>query len=110
MEVICINGSFDKDTLSIYDKYKVKTPQENTLYNIRGVYRHTTGRVGILLEELINPTVPYTHPIMGEKWMEPTWNIERFRHLDTSPILEEELSVLEREPQRISCINYEQDN
>lgn len=110
MDVICVNGHFNEETLKIYDKYGVKTPIENSLYNIRGVFRHTSGKIGILLEELINPFVPYNHPILGQKWMEPTFYIERFRHLDMTPILEEELEVLERDPQRISCINYQQDD
>lgn len=107
MEIICINGQFDSDTLTIYKQYSVQCPIEQSLYNIRGIYRHTTGKIGILLEELINPPVPFTHPVLGQKWMEPTWNIERFRHLDNTPILEEELKIEERDPQRISCINYE---
>lgn len=107
MDIICINGSFDNDTLAIYKKYGVTTPEQEKLYNIRGVYRHTTGKVGILLEEIMNPTVPFQHPVLGKKWMEPTWNIERFRHLDSTPILDEELTIFERDPQRISCINYD---
>lgn len=108
MDAICVDSKFDKQALAIYEKYGVTTPIEQSLYTTRGVFRHTTGRVGILLEELMNPQVPFEHPILGTKWMEPTWAIERFRHINGTPILEEEFTIEERDPQRIGCINYEE--
>lgn len=99
MDIICVNGKFDSDTLAIYKKYRVVTPKDDKLYNIRGIFKHTIGKVGILLEELVNPQVPFKHPILGDNWMEPTWDLNRFRHLDGSTITREELADLEKELQ-----------
>lgn len=99
MDIICVDAKFDGNTLDIYKKYGVVIPKADKLYNIRGIFKHTIGKVGILLEEIVNPQVPFKHPILGDKWMEPTFNSERFRHLDGSSITREELTDLEKELQ-----------
>lgn len=101
MDVICINSTFPSEWLDIYRKHGVIPPTKETLYTIRSARRHTTGRIGVLLEELVNPSVPMIHPILGKQWMEPTWAIERFRHLNNTPITEEEIREFITTPQYI---------
>jgi len=91
MDILCINDKFSTDVLEFYKVHKVVTPKKDSFYVIRNTIRHTTGEIGILLEEIINPKVPVKHPILGVTQMEPSWNSNRFVHLDGTPILEEEL-------------------
>lgn len=90
-EYICVNASFDRETLAFYAQFKVSTPVEDKMYNFREVRRHSNGQVGVLLEEIKNPNVPYTHPILGVTEGEPTFNINRFRTLSGDVLNAEEL-------------------
>lgn len=91
MDIICIDDKFEPNVLEFYKIHKVSIPVENSFYNIRGTIRHTTGEIGVLLDEIKNPKVPVVHPILGITYMEPSWRSSRFAHLDGSPILEDEL-------------------
>ena len=94
MEVICVNANFQAPVLAFYVEHGVKTPQQDQLYTIRQVKRHTTGETGLLLAEIQNPDVPVRHPVLGETWVEPTFNINRFRTLADQPIRQEELELV----------------
>lgn len=91
MEVICTNDKFPAPVLAFYAEFGVKTPVKDTLYTIRQVKQHTTGETGVLLNEIQNPDVPVKHPVMGEVWFEPTFNINRFATLLGQPVRQEEL-------------------
>jgi hypothetical protein len=67
-----------------------RPPKGPALYH-RQVKRHTTGETGVLLNEIQNPDVPVKHPVMGEVWFEPTFNINRFATLLGQPVRQEEL-------------------
>ena len=60
------------------------------------VLRPAPGKVGLLLEELVNPKVPIDHPILGKIMYEPNWDIERFRTLSQQPITKEMLEVISK--------------
>lgn len=91
MEVLCVDGTFKIDQLKFYEKHGVSTPQAEKLYSIRSVIKNSNGKVGILLEELKNPLIPFKHPILGITQNEPNWDLTRFRKLDGSPISKEEV-------------------
>lgn len=91
MDVICSDGKFNEQALTVYKKYGVVTPEQESFYNIREVFTHSNGKVGITLEEIKNPQIPFPHHILGQSWMEPTWDIKRFRHLNGDSITREEL-------------------
>ena len=93
MEILCVNGKFPAPVLAFYAEFGIQTPKEETIYTIRQVKRHTTGETGVLLAEIQNPDVPVRHPVLGETWFEPTFNINRFRTLLGEPIRQEELEL-----------------
>ncbi len=81
MEVICIDGTFSQEQLNFFRLYGIALPQEGSLYSIRDVVQHTTGDVGVRLEEIVNPVTPCSHPVLGAVFLEPTFNIKRFSTL-----------------------------
>ena len=91
MEVICTNDSFPAPVLAFYAEFGIQTPKRDKMYTVRQVKRHTTGDTGVLLNEIKNPDVPVKHPVMGEVWFEPTFNINRFATLMGQPVRQEEL-------------------
>lgn len=91
MEVICTNDSFPAPVLAFYAEFGVKTPKQDQLYSVRQVKRHTNGETGLLLNELPNPEVPVRHPVLGEVWFEPTFNVTRFATLLGQPVKQEEM-------------------
>lgn len=91
MEVICVNDQFAAPVLAFYAQHGVQTPKRDTVYTIRQVKRHTTGETGVLLAEIQNPEVPVAHPVLGETWFEPTFNVNRFATLLGEPVRQEEL-------------------
>ncbi len=91
MEIICTNDKFPGPVLVLYAELGVKTPIKDQLYTVRQVKRHTNGETGVLLNELVNPDVPVRHPVLGEVWFEPTFNINRFATLLGQPVRQEEL-------------------
>ena len=91
MEVICINDTFPAPVLAFYAEFGVQAPKKDQLYTIRMVKRHTHGETGVLLHEIKNPEVPVKHPVLGEIWFEPTFNINRFATLMGQPVKEEEM-------------------
>ncbi|WP_266368399.1 hypothetical protein [Tellurirhabdus rosea] len=94
MEVICVNDLFPPPVLAFYAEFGVKTPSKDKMYTVRAAKRHTTGETGLLLSEIQNPDVPVKHPVLGEVWVEPTFNINRFRTLLGEPVREEELELV----------------
>ena len=94
MEVICTNDTFAPPVLAFYAEFGIKTPVKDKMYTIRQVKRHTTGETGVLLNEIQNPDVPVKHPVLGETWFEPTFNINRFATLMGQPVREEELEMV----------------
>lgn len=69
--VECINDSFPPECL----KYIKNFPKKGNYYTIRKVVEYNSGKIGLLLEELINPIAPNLN-------VEPTFNIKRFKVLD----------------------------
>lgn len=91
MELICINADFPQEWLKIYKENNVKIPELSGIYTIRKLITHTTGKVGILLNEIVNKPIKINHPILKESYIEITWNLERFRTLMGHPPKKEEI-------------------
>lgn len=94
IDVVCVNDTFPEEYQKIYSEYGIETPKKGVMYTIRAAIRHSTGDIGVLLEEIKNPDIPYRHPILGQQKMEPTWSIKRFRHLDGSFLTADEVREL----------------
>lgn len=80
-EIICVDGNFTPEALKFYNEFGVITPEQDKIYNIRAVIINSNGKTGLLLEELVNPKVPFISPILGQVMNEPNWDINRFRTL-----------------------------
>jgi hypothetical protein len=90
MEILCIDNKFSPDQLQFYSIHKVVVPSI-TMYGIRDIIINSTGKVGLLLEELVNPKVPIKHPLLGFAKTEPNWDKNRFAKLDGTEITEEDI-------------------
>lgn len=95
-QIICIDDQFAPDFLAFYAQYGVVHPKEGKIYTPREVVKHSTGNIGLLLEELRNPEVPIIHPVLGSVMREPTWKISRFAHLNGTPLTKEEVKKWDR--------------
>lgn len=95
MEIICVNDQFPAPVLAFYAEFGVQTPKQDQLYSVRSSKRHTNGETGVLLSEIQNPDVPVAHPVLGQVWFEPTFNINRFRTLLGEPVRQEEIEAVE---------------
>lgn len=93
-DIICTNSVFKPEILAFYQQHGVKTPIENKVYRVRSV-RHNSvdGKTGLLLEELVNPHVPFSHPVLGIQSTEPSWDSKRFSTLLGQPLKKEDLKV-----------------
>ena len=80
-EIICVDGNFTPEALRFYAEHGVIPPEQDKIYNIRAVIINSNGKKGLLLEELVNPKVPFISPALGEVMNEPNWDINRFRTL-----------------------------
>lgn len=105
-QVICINANFPSDTLAFWKIHSVQYPQQDKIYSIRDVVRHSNGDVGLWLTEIINPTVPIKHPVLGIIQMEPTFSIKRFAHLDSSPLTWGELREMVKQANLNKLLNF----
>lgn len=87
--VVCINDKFPPEqAIRIPNK-----PKQDRSYIIRKItYHQSKGLIGILLEEITNPLIP--HPILG--WIEPDFNIDRFRKIDDLPEIGEIMEEVEK--------------
>ena len=85
-DVICVDATFTPEQLAFYKVWGVEHPEQDKIYSVREVKRHSNGNVGLLLNEIINPEVPVISPILGEIWIETTWKISRFRTLNNDKI------------------------
>jgi hypothetical protein len=92
MEVICTNDNFRRLFWRFMPNLVYRRLNAINVYTIRQVKRHTTGDTGrTMLNEIQNPEVPVKHPVMGEVWFEPTFNINRFATLMGQPVKQEEM-------------------
>jgi len=91
VEIICVDDTFRIDQKEYWKKHNVKHPIKDEIYTIRDVIKHTNGKTGIMLNEIINPKILINHPILGYSKRETTWNIDRFRKLNGDIISKEEL-------------------
>ncbi len=81
-EVICINDKFDKEPAEFFSMHGVTLPEKGKIYHVREVVNHTINKVGLRLEEIVNPRVPTAHPILGMINIEPSFCQTRFSLLN----------------------------
>lgn len=96
-EVVCIDDVYSADTLAFWALHGVQHPRKDGLYNVAEVVRHTTGDIGVRLEEIQNPLVPIMHPILGKQMLNVSFSIKRFRTLIGDSISKEEIENLIKE-------------
>lgn len=93
MEVICIDGKFAPRSIELIPN----RPAEGHIGMIRDVQNLPDGRIGIWLDNIHNPEIELD--FRPGFLIEPTFNIERFRHLDGTQITLKELKVLSKQIQ-----------
>jgi hypothetical protein len=96
-QLICIDANFPAEWLEIYKKSDVQIPVVDTIYTVREIITHTTGKIGVLLNEIVNPPIEINHPVLGKSYREVTWNLERFRTLMGHPPKKEEIQEFIKE-------------
>jgi len=93
MDLICINDTYTSDCLAFYKQFGVVVPKKDKLYSIRGT-ENVRGKVGIFLNEIVNPSVPIKSILSGTIHREPSFGSFRFTTLLGEPIKEEELQTI----------------
>ena len=97
MDLICINDIYPLETLKFWEEYGVNYPIKDKIYSLRTSQRHTNGRIGIRVNEIINPAIPVKHPILTQITVEPTFNISRFATLTGEILTKEMVEQVENE-------------
>ena len=97
MDLICRNDTYSPDTLEFWAKNGVNYPIKDKLYSLRNSQRHTNGKIGIRVNEIINPAIPVKHPILTQITVEPTFNISRFATLTGETLTKEMVEQVENE-------------
>jgi hypothetical protein len=69
--VECVNDNFPPESLLFINNF----PKKKNYYTVREIVEYSSGKIGLLLEEIINPILPNLD-------VEPTFNISRFKILD----------------------------
>lgn len=72
--VECINDAFNEKQKELI----VFLPDRGKLYMVRSVEEHHNKKVGIRLEEIVNPP----SVVLNGVHIEPTFDMERFREVD----------------------------
>jgi hypothetical protein len=91
MEVICINDKYPAETLDFWTVFGVSHPIIDKMYTIRESLRHFDGSIGVRVEEIVNPTVPIKHPVLGTIEYEPTFALNRFAKLNGDLLQKEDV-------------------
>lgn len=95
MEVIYINDNYPLQVLAWYQKNGIQRPVLNKIYSIRDLIKSSVfEKTGVLLNEVVNPKIGITHPILGRVFMEPNFNIERFTDLQGNKLTKEEIQKI----------------
>ena len=81
-EVICTNDKFEKEPFEFFSMHGVVLPEKGKHYHVREIVNHTINKVGLRLEEIVNPRVPTKHPILGMLNIEPSFCQTRFSLLN----------------------------
>ncbi len=91
MEVICINDKYPAETLDFWTDFGISHPIEDKMYTIRESLRHFDGSIGVRVEEIVNPTAPIKHPVLGPILYEPTFALNRFAKLNGDLLQKEDV-------------------
>jgi hypothetical protein len=97
MDLICINDIYLLETLKFWEEYGVNYPIKDKIYSLRTSQRHTNGRIGIRVNEIINPTIPIKHSVLTQIIIEPTFNINRFALLSGEILTKEIIEQIQNE-------------
>lgn len=94
-EVICVNSNFTPNQLEYWKQYGVVHPEFEKIYTVREIVKHSNFKTGIRLEEIVNPKIKIKHEVLTEVFLEPSWNLERFRTLQGDVITKEMLEQID---------------
>jgi len=86
-KVVCIDDSIKAEFLFDTVKYYPEWIVENTVYTVRYVFDNDSIVPGLLLEEVVNPSVFIK---LIRKDQEPAFRLDRFRLLETETMEESE--------------------
>jgi hypothetical protein len=100
MDLVCINDIYPVDALEFFNKNGVDYPKKDTLYSLRDIQKHTNGKIGIRVNEIINPIVLVKHYILKEISVEPTFDHKRFATLEKKVLTKEILEQIEYEVEK----------
>ena len=89
MELICVDDKFLPEILAFYTLHRITTPKEGNFYTPRSISKNSEGNWEILLNEIINGTIPIKHPVLGVYPKEPAWRLSRFSTLLGDVVTEE---------------------
>jgi hypothetical protein len=81
--VECINDVFNEKQKNTIPSL----PKRGVFYMVRSVEEHASKKVGIRLEEVVNPALVK----IENTFIEPTFDIERFREIEELDLMIEEL-------------------
>lgn len=96
-EIMCIDGKFPAEQLEYYAKTGVTVPLQDQIYTIRDIIFNAVNGKGLRLQEIVNPTIPIQHPILGLVQLEPNWAIRRFTTLLGESITDDMLREWQKE-------------
>jgi hypothetical protein len=95
LDIICINDEFTNEQLAFWREHNIAHPVKDNFYTVRYAIKHSTGDIGFLLNEIINPKVPIKHPVLGTIMIEPTFNYNRFAKINgTTLTIEDAREIL----------------
>lgn len=91
-DLICVNDLFSAEARQVYEKYGVVTPREGVLYSVRKIVKTRNG-IGLLLNELVNPSIWIEGEGENAMFGEPNWGLFRFRNIDNTEVTYDQLTL-----------------
>ena len=91
LEVICVDDKYDELTKKVFAKNKIKYPKKNEICQVLRIHKYILqgGKIGLFLDGYDGQFIK--DEISGDQ-NELSFNRNRFRNLDQTPILEKQLS------------------
>lgn len=91
-DLICIDDTFSTEAREVYEKYKIVTPYLGCIYSVRKIVKTRNG-IGLLLNELVNPSIWIEGEGENAMYAEPNWGLFRFKNIDNTEITYDQLTL-----------------